>query len=125
MCSRCNDQNNVYYGGRGITVCESWLGNNGFENFINDMGQAPDNTYSIDRIDPNQGYFLDNCRWASSSEQAQNKRPQFHKLDISKVNKIKNDYKTGQYTYVDLGKIYNCDSSHIRKIIQNERWINS
>lgn len=74
MKSRCYNPNNEYfeiYGGRGITVCDEWL--NSFETFFRDMGCCPDG-FSLDRENPNKGYCKDNCRWASASLQARNKR---------------------------------------------------
>jgi len=74
MLSRCrneNDPNYINYGGRGISVCESWYK---FENFFNDMGELPFYEAQIDRINNNQGYCKENCRWISAKENCRNKR---------------------------------------------------
>lgn len=74
MRSRCHSINSTayeFYGGRGIWVCLRWLED--FGNFVADMGKRPQGK-SLDRIDPYKNYTPDNCRWATSKVQANNKR---------------------------------------------------
>ena len=74
MVQRCNNpKNHKYpiYGGRGITVCDSWL--HSFETFLKDMGVKPTGL-TIERKDVNGNYNKENCEWASPKKQGNNKR---------------------------------------------------
>lgn len=73
MMSRCSDKNNreyKNYGGRGISVCDSWKQSH--YNFLDDIGYPPSKLYSVDRIDNNGNYEPGNVRWATQSEQNRN-----------------------------------------------------
>lgn len=76
MIARCSDpKEHGYenYGGRGITVCDRWLGTNGLNNFCADMGFCPKDL-TLDRIDPDGNYCPENCRWTPRQTQGFNTR---------------------------------------------------
>ena len=72
MKRRCQTPSNgayVRYGAKGVTVCERWQK---FENFFADMGEAPQKL-TLDRIQNSKGYEPSNCRWATWTQQANNR----------------------------------------------------
>ena len=72
MVYRCTNSNATHYyryGGRGITVCDSWRD---FVNFYRDMGDRP-KKLTLDRIDNNGNYEPGNCRWVTHAVNCQNR----------------------------------------------------
>lgn len=82
MIRRCTEKSNKsykHYGERGISVCEEWSGQHGFENFAKwafDTGydeNAPIGKYTIERKDVNGNYCPENCCWIPLPDQSRNK----------------------------------------------------
>jgi hypothetical protein len=74
MRQRCLDpaaSNFPSYGGAGVTICQQWLAS--FEAFLADMGECPNRSMTLDRLDGSRGYEPGNCRWATRSEQTRNR----------------------------------------------------
>jgi hypothetical protein len=96
------------YGGRGIKVCDEWLGDDGFENFFEDMKSLPSPNHSLDRIDNSLGYSPNNCRWATLKEQARNRR-------TAKLITIGDQTKP----MVEWCEVYNIEYSLVKDRIQD------
>jgi len=114
MKQRCLNINNPgykNYGGRGISVCERWLT---FSNFIDDMGERPSKTHSIDRVNNNGNYEPTNCRWATPLEQSNNTRASKGGVFWSETNKCfiaqmtfnKKLYNLGQFGVLKVALEY-------------------
>ncbi len=65
------------YGGSGIE-CRFRT----FEEFFNELGARPSAKHSVDRIDGFWHYTVGNVRWATPSQQQQNRRPRIATLSI-------------------------------------------
>lgn len=96
MKSRCKnpyDNNYKNYGMRGINYCERW---EKFENFYEDMGELPFYDAQLDRIDNENGYYKENCRWVTHKENSRNRRSTVvHDTHIGKIVQIELIEKIG------------------------------
>lgn len=98
MIARCTRPNHARwpdYGGRGITVCKSWQGSNGFAKFLADMGERPEELV-LDREDNDKGYYKENCRWVTRSVSSLNTRK----------NSIETRLRVGKVSFDDTGEPY-------------------
>jgi hypothetical protein len=100
-----NTPNYSDYGGRGITVCDRWL--NSFEAFYEDMGPRPSPNHSIDREENDKGYYKDNCRWATPTEQANNKR-----------NNVRYKLNETDLTHAEISRKYSIHVETLRRRIK-------
>lgn len=95
MIQRCENPNSKHYrlyGGRGISICPEWRNDvNAFYEWA--MANGYQDNLSIDRIDVNKGYFPDNCRWATSMEQLNNRQ-----------DTVRYEYKGQLYTVTELAR---------------------
>lgn len=91
----CNPKvpNYERYGARGITVCDRWK--KSFKHFVEDMGERPQG-FTLDRINNNESYSKENCRWADSKQQSRNKS-----------NNVFITYQGSLYILADFIKEYN------------------
>lgn len=128
MKVRCYNPNNPHYkwyGGRGIKICDEWLGKEGAIRFIE---WAKANGYrddlSIDRIDPDKDYSPDNCRWISAADNSSRSKIckseyrdamiycEMHREDVFEIGFCKN------YARIKLrdGTILKFDKKPVRKM---------
>lgn len=75
MKKRCLNPNSVYYhnyGGRGITICDDWLEYAPFSEWAKANGY--EKGLEIDRINNDDNYYPENCRFVTRSINGRNKR---------------------------------------------------
>lgn len=127
MISRCYNVNNdhyKYYGGRinnPVTVCDNWLGENGFIQFINDMGLMPDIRYSIERIDVYGNYEPSNCEWIPLPDQNRNQTTTVFNENL--VKQLRWDFEVNLMCFTDLcNKYHYIKPSTISNVIYYNAW---
>jgi len=122
MVKRCNNTNHqryARYGGRGIKVCDQWLGStNSFLDWANKNGYL--DTLSIDRINNDFGYSPENCRWVGYEIQMQNSAKAT--LNASQVLEIRAMHP--EYSYSKIADIYKVNKSTIANVVLRKTWSN-
>lgn len=120
MNARCGNPNTrdwKWYGGRGITVAQEWRGT--FEKFKEwALANGHAEGLTLDRIDPNQGYSPENCRWVTQVEQKRNTRANVFTHEIAaKVRSLR-----GLKTALEVAAEFKTTRTQIYDIWNGKRW---
>ncbi|MCK5607801.1 hypothetical protein KAR91_38315 [Candidatus Pacearchaeota archaeon] len=122
MKRRCSDNKTDYwknYGGRGISVCESWKNSYAaFSKWAKKNGY--NDSLDIDRKDNDGNYEPSNCRFLTHAENSRNSR--LAKLNWDTVNQIRELAKTTALTHLEIGKMFGVAGNTIGGIVNNRRW---
>jgi hypothetical protein len=125
MIERCYNPNSPWYhryGGRGIVICDRWLGKDGFKNFLADMDERPAGL-SIDRFPDRDGnYAPENCRWATPHEQTVNRDTT--RLTEVLVQEIHGRHEHGE-SNASIARRLNISPCHVSLILSGAKWKNS
>ena len=115
MHKRCEDTGYKHYpnyGGRGISVCDEWSGNDGYTNF---QLWAKRNGYSdgltLDRINNDGNYEPSNCSFATMKTQSNNKR-----------NNVRIEIDGITHTLTEWCEIYRVPFSRVRARYMKLGW---
>jgi len=106
------------YASKGITVCARWSGEDGFANFLADMGPRPVGT-TIHRLKNDVGYEPGNCVWATAEVQARLKSTT--KLSMEKAQEIRRLVGEGA-RQKDVAKRLNVSANLVYSVVHNKTW---
>ncbi len=115
MKSRCDNSKSTqykWYGGRGIRYCESWRL---FRDFYLDMYPDWKAGLILDRIEGNEDYFKENCRWVSTKESQMNRSST--KLCQEDLLQICRLWETRRFTQTKLGEMFNISQGYVWHIL--------
>ena len=105
-CCNTRDHNYTNYGSRGIKVCNEWKHFEPFRDWAFSNGYTED--LSIDRVDVNGDYCPENCRWADSFVQQNNKR-----------NNHVIEYNGESHTLTGWSRMIGITSANLRQRLQH------
>jgi len=122
MKQRCYNPNNSHYkwyGEKGVTICDEWMGDNGLQNFILwSLEHGYNENLTIDRIDSNQGYYPGNCQWVTHSI---NSQKVLNESIISQLNQASGHfiYKSTEQLIIELKKSCSKSKSARKMLLKN------
>lgn len=132
MLTRCYDkettkENWKYYGGKGIRVCDEWKNNPKlFEEWA--LSHGYNDNLTIDRVNPDNNYCPENCRWITISENVarasavyitvngethtQIEWSNILKVHCNKISQIRNKYGTEEVIKYIQDKLNGCKTKY-------------
>lgn len=119
MKQRCQNPNHtahLRYGGRGIGICAEWQKFIPFQKWAT---RGYKSGLQLDRIDNDNGYSPENCRWVTPAMNIRNSR--VAKLTDEIVKEIRKDIASGATQRV-IGKKYGVSQTCVCKIKNGQRW---
>lgn len=122
MRNRCSNKNSrdwARYGGRGISVCESWSCS--FTEFA-EWAEANgyDEGLEIDRVDNEGNYEPSNCRFVAHRINSRNTSACI--LDQDKADAMRQEYCEGVGAKM-LAEKYGVNISTVRHVLKNRHWV--
>ena len=132
MVSRCHGEHSkpTRYQINGIRVCDSWMGESGFSNFMEwSLSHGYATGLMIDRVDTLGDYCPDNCRYITRKENNRNRRDAVYvryEGELAKLSelceKLGLDYPH-VYSYIRNGKSVHGITPEIRKEKDSSKYV--
>jgi hypothetical protein len=105
-----------YYSNRGISISPEWQDP---IIFLSDMGLKPSAEHTLGRINNDDGYSKENCRWETLTEQNRNRRSV--KLTLVIAKEIRKSHEQGS-SLRNLGAKFGVNKETIRKVVMGRTW---
>lgn len=118
--TRCTNESRedfARYGAKGISYDPRW---DDFNNFYIDLGDSYEKGLWLDRIDNDEGYYKDNCRWVTPTESSRNRK--MVKVSEELAEEIRSMYRAGKYTQTYIGDKFDLDQTTVSDIIRFKSW---
>lgn len=119
-CSpKAKEKDRPHYYDRGIRVCDEWLLDGLlFDEWALANGYEPG--LCIDRIDNDQGYRPDNCRWVTVCQNNRNRGATKFSSEIA--TEIRRRFEPHRVTAPMLAREYGTSPSYIYQILSGKKW---